>query len=433
MNEKQVAEIWQHSTERTDLTTESGTPIRIIYPGRANDERGAAFRDVVIATAGNLIKGEVELHVKSSDWQAHSHFRDPAYNRVILHVVMQRDTNTETTLQNGKQVPILALNNLIKQIASPSPHFGMPCIKAVKNSPHDSTTGLLEKAGEKRFFRKAAQFQIELAQIEPGECLYQRLMEALGYSKNKLPFMELARRLPLSTLEHTAGEEPEEEYLARLQALLLGTAGLLPSQCHNQINVLNRRWSNRLEEIWLSSYQNNAMSQHDWEFFKVRPVNSPTRRIIAMGYLILRYKEMGLLKGLIGTVREAPLQHGEHTLERGLVVDSSYKSGVLKPNNLRVNPNLIGNQRASDIVINIVLPFVYVYSRNNKQSELARKALELYRCYPKLAENTVVKHMRRQLGLDNRFIKSAQQQQGLLHLYKGLCSQGKCSQCSLNF
>jgi len=80
--ERQIIKIWQHQLlGRTDLATEGGEPIEIIYPGRINDDQGADFRDAVIATRGKLIKGDIEVHVKSSDWQAHQHHRDPVYNR----------------------------------------------------------------------------------------------------------------------------------------------------------------------------------------------------------------------------------------------------------------------------------------------------------------------------------------------------------------
>ena len=89
ITESEIVKIWQHHLPgRAGLVTEDGELIRIVYPGRINDDRGADFRDAIIATGGGLVKGDVEIHVKSSDWQSHQHHHDPAYNRVILHVVM---------------------------------------------------------------------------------------------------------------------------------------------------------------------------------------------------------------------------------------------------------------------------------------------------------------------------------------------------------
>ena len=96
LRESEIIKIWQQLvSEATDtpLVTEGGEHIRIIYPGRINDDRGADFRDAVIATSRRVVKGDIEVHVKSSDWQAHRHHCDPVYNRVILHVVMWQKQN----------------------------------------------------------------------------------------------------------------------------------------------------------------------------------------------------------------------------------------------------------------------------------------------------------------------------------------------------
>ena len=87
--------------------------MKIIYPGRINDDRGADLRDAVIATRQGLIKGDVEIHVKSSGWRAHRHYQDPRYNRVILHVVFWCDTRAVTNLQNGEKVLTLALHKYV--------------------------------------------------------------------------------------------------------------------------------------------------------------------------------------------------------------------------------------------------------------------------------------------------------------------------------
>ena len=105
VSEAQIIKIWQHQLlDGIDMTTEVGEPIKVIYPGRLNDDRGADFRGAVIATSRGLIKGDVEVHVRSSDWQLHRHHHDPVYNRVILHVVMWHDAGSVTNLQNQENI-----------------------------------------------------------------------------------------------------------------------------------------------------------------------------------------------------------------------------------------------------------------------------------------------------------------------------------------
>jgi len=80
-------------------------------------------------------------------------------------------------------------------------------------------------------------------------------------------------------------------------------------------------------------------------------------------------------------------------------------------------------------VVNVLLPFTFAWSRFTSQPELARKAFELYCHYPRLEVNTVERHMSHQLGLNSDLVSSAQRQQGLIHIYNTLCSQGDCHRC----
>jgi len=82
-------------------------------------------------------------------------------------------------------------------------------------------------------------------------------------------------------------------------------------------------------------------------------------------------------------------------------------------------------------VINVLLPFVYTWGKENGETELAEKAFNLFLSYPPAATNTVVRHMKTQFGLNNSQVNSVQRQQGLLHLYKKWCTQGRCRECEV--
>lgn len=439
--ESQVIKIWQRLLlDRIELATEGSESIKIIYPGRANDDRGADFRDAVITTSGGLIKGDIEVHVKSSGWRTHRHHQDPAYNRVILHVVMWHDTEAATNLQNGKSIPTLVLDKYMRSPISqlfnegyPAVSLSMPCLKAAQHLVPATIAEFLDTVGEERFLAKADRFQVGLAQMEASQCLYQGIMEALGYSKNKLPFLELARRLPLQKLM-TQNKISDEECLAQQQALLLGTAGLLPSQ-RPDWHQDKDEWIDKLERLWASSHQTEAMSLNTWHLFKVRPSNFPTRRIVAMSYLVLRYREKGIFEEMVNMVRETPINQGHHRLEERLAVTadgywaSHFDFGLDCGSQ---TPTLLGSRRAADITVNVLLPFAFAWGKLTSQPELERKAFDLYRSYPKLVVNTVEKHMKKQLGLNSSLVSSAQRQQGLIHIYNTLCTQGKCNCCPLS-
>lgn len=440
-----VFSIWQHQLKnRPDMTTEDGEPVTVIYPGRINHNRGADLLDAVITTGRDVKKGDIEIHVKSSSWQAHRHHQDPAYNGVILHVVMWRDTATATRMQNGQQTPILALERYLDGLpvrwpdpASPSDTCRLPCHQVLRHLPASTITEFLDHAGRKRFLSKAAGFRADLSGTEPGQVLYQGIMTALGYARNKLPFRELAARVPLRNLESLVGDKAGyEDSLARQQALLMGTAGLLPSQrpghWRHEITPVDA-WVEKLERLWASARQTEVMDKDSWQLSPVRPNNSPLRRLAAMSHLVRRHREKGILAAVIDKIAETTITQGHRGLEELLLVAtgdywaSHFAFGF---RSRQLVPALLGRHRAADIALNVLLPFTFAWSRRSR-SGFSRKALDLYRQYPRLAVNNLEKHMSRQLGLTGALVSSAARQQGLIHVYRTLCSQGECHVCPL--
>jgi hypothetical protein len=246
VTEKQVVGIWQDSLQgRADLKTIDNEPVRVIYPGRRNDDRGADFRDAVIATQKGQAKGDIEVHVKTSDWWSHQHHLNPAYNRVILHVVYQHDTSQTITLENGFTVPTLALNDYISNDSVARPLAPIPC-RGIGYRRDASLIGdLLDETGETRFLARAVSYRQMILQLGAGQALYQEIMTALGYSKNKETMAELSRLMPLAKVEALASEGiSDEAYLAWCQACLLGVAGLLSSQRAGQ------HLKNKFSEDW---------------------------------------------------------------------------------------------------------------------------------------------------------------------------------------
>ncbi len=435
--ESRVVEIWRERIPgRTDLTTEDDEPVRIVYPGRLNKDRGADYRDAVIASGHGILKGDVEIHVKSSSWWAHRHHLDPVYNRVVLHVVFWHDVDRTVILQNGREVPTLALHRFVRSPQKANTGgdralraFALPCRDTVHRRGRVFTGEILDTAGEQRFFSRADGFQMDIQRTGASQSLYRGIMGALGYSKNKLPMLALAERMPLHRLEAAASKEMADgECLAQYQARLMGTAGLLPSQRTGTYLAVDYAgsWAAKLERVWADCREPAAMSEDDWHFFKVRPVNLPDRRIAAMSHLLLRYRRERLLAGLLGRLDEAAGETGFRELEQALVIPcGGYhvdRGGF---------PALLGRGRAADIVVNVLLPFTVAWGLANAHPKLAGKAVEIYHNYPRLAENALERHMVRQLKAGRCLASDARRQQGLLHIYRTLCSQGKCRECPL--
>jgi hypothetical protein len=429
MTEKQVVQLWQETLQcQSRLRTEANESISIIYPGRRNDDRGADFKDAVIATRQGRLKGDIEIHVKASDWWRHCHHHDPAYNRVILHVVYQNDTENVITQQNGFEVPTLALSEPTESNTALS--AVIPCRGYGYNKNIGSITRALEKAGEVRFFIRAAHLNETIIKEGAGQALYRAVMTALGYAKNKAAMDELACRLSLEKLE-TNKSSIDTEYLARCQARLMGVAGLWPAQRSEEISITppDDDWEIKLENIWRESGIKSVMSTKDWNFFKVRPGNHPVRRLAAMSHLLTRYRKTGLLAGVETKLKEA-IDHNERDLlEKALIVTPDEYWGRyldIGVPALGAAPALLGRERAADIVINVLLPYAYARDVNRE------KTLGFYRNCPASEENTLIKHMRQQLGIGHYLAATACRQQWLIHIYQTWCAEGKCCECPLN-
>jgi hypothetical protein len=252
-------------------------------------------------------------------------------------------------------------------------------------------------------------------------------MRALGYAKNTKPFVELADRMPLASIEPKEG-------LAAKQALLLGTAGLLPSQ-RQQIEPTKEREVQELEQIWHSMHCSvETMKESDWNLSHIYPNNSPVRRIIAQSYLLERYDRGKLLAGILHTVMETPPSGGHRLLQRSLTVDSDgywrdhFDFGVRSRTKIAA---LLGHSKAGEIAVNVLLPFVCSWGEVTDAAELSDHTIDLYRSYPRLAENCLTQHMKKQLGLEESFDLTACRQQGLIHVFRSYCREGRCSECPL--
>ncbi len=263
----------------------------VLSAGQENRDEGPDFLDASLLIDGELVQGDVELHLRARDWKAHGHHLDPRYNRVILQVILFGEPES-AALSNGKLVPTLVLRDYLngsleelslRQVPLPL----TPCQGAALKLDGQKLRAILNRAGEERFYLKAASFEVKLVLEEAPEVLYQGVLRALGYARNKEPFQKLARRLPLQVLEGLAQEAGERELI--FQALLLGAAGLLSSRRGWGAGLREIVPLERLGQVWDSLGLESVMNEEEWHFFRVRPQNFPTRRLLALGCLLSRY------------------------------------------------------------------------------------------------------------------------------------------------
>ena len=257
----------------------------------------------------------------------------------------------------------------------------------------------MDRAGDARFLAKSAIVLSLLKEEEPEQVLYEALMEALGYSRNRQPFLYLAHRVPYRQLKRQVKTAPHEQRAPILARTLLTGAGFLSEEDKGK------------ETEALTTFSEPKVSPPNWHLFRIRPSNHPHRRLLGMAHLLDRYWEPGLLAGLEAQVIES----NRHTLERGLTVRDD-KRGI---------GTLIGKSRAGDMAVNAVLTFFYALSILKDDAQISSLCLKLYRNYPRLQHNEVTKEMAQQLFPREDFeeITSARRQQGLIHLHRLLAGE----------
>ena len=203
----------------------------------------------------------------------------------------RRDCGDVIALQNGTVISSVTLENYQPDARTQSQLRQLPCAGIALSWPEKLNRILIE-SGAVRFQEKAAQFQKLLQSQATGQVLYTGIMTALGYARNQAPFQALAERITLGEPESALNQTSRD-------ALLLDTASLLPSQqpeCE-YAPFEDYAYVNELEQFWKSLHPVEMMDYRAWQFFRVRPANSPLRRLVGIGRLVERYRAGGRHNG----------------------------------------------------------------------------------------------------------------------------------------
>lgn len=426
LTEKQLALLWRgRRFPEGALVTRAGVPMRVIFQGRAGRGAGPDFRGAAIAgPSGLTIRGDVELHVRSSDFRAHGHQTDTAYANVILHVVFEDDTGQDTPLPSGGSAPVVALGPWVARRADELQRWlerpllwREPCHGAVRRSGAEGVGGALDAEGDRRFEAKVALARDTVRADGLDQALYEGLLEALGYGGNAAPMRALARLLPWSRLhECSSGDR------IRMEGLLLAAGGLLPSQrAHN--GAIDP-YVERLERVSPRA-RSPALEPAVWKHWGVRPENAAARRLAAAAALLERAKAPAALlaSATAATVSEAvaPLV---------VAADGYWRTHHdVCANACRLPLALVGRARALEILINVVLPVACC----GDDDVLAGRARALFARLPRPAVYGATKFIEAALASEGvRVPINARRAQGLLELQRNWCTQGGCGRCGLS-
>ncbi|MCQ2396976.1 MAG: DUF2851 family protein [Lentisphaeria bacterium] len=223
-----------------------GRPLRVVSTGLWNRAKGPDFRGAAVLLDEQLHRGDVEVHRYASDWFAHGHQNDPAYDSVVLHVVWEDDMAESSKihgmatfeLKNHLQPSWEQFLQSVEAAFYPHAREIQPGACALRWALTDDEhlRKILSDAGAARFSRHGRELLRRGGESGLEQSLYERIFEALGYSANREQFRALAQALPLSALAEYANDRNA------LTALIFGTAGLLPDPTTTEILPCFREW-----------------------------------------------------------------------------------------------------------------------------------------------------------------------------------------------
>jgi hypothetical protein len=181
-SERALATLWERAAAlREGLKTQDGERYWVSYPGRPNARLGPDYLDAKLITeAGEVVTGDVKLHLNAPDWDGHGHHSDPNYNGVVLHVVLSSKGHAMTLQQSKMQVPVAFLGSHVEALESAT--------ASVELVDMDEIEDRLDRAGGERFLSRSRGFQLEMERCAADQVIYRSVMEAFGYASNRKPF-----------------------------------------------------------------------------------------------------------------------------------------------------------------------------------------------------------------------------------------------------
>jgi hypothetical protein len=406
--------------------------LRVLHPGFWNREAGPDFRGAVVQFGQEEPRsGDIEVDLIPQNWQAHRHDRNPAFSNVILHVVWASAAN------NSSPSPALALEPFLDM---PVTEMQRWAVSGVAESWPESLRGaccaplgqlragqieeLLQQAAWVRFQRKALELETRARQAGWEQALWEGIFRGLGYKQNVWPMQRVAELLP----QITDGAKS----LHALQARLLGISGFLPTADAQPDDYLRLLWEHWWRER--DRFREVQLPRNLWRLNGLRPSNQPQRRLalaahwLASGdlapklerWFIDEQNSTNLAGSLLGCLQPAPDEFW------------SWHWGFSSSRLAKPQP-LLGESRATDLAINVIIPWFWTRARAGKNERLAGIAEQRYRAWPEAQDNTLLRLARHRLlgGQTEVRLKTAASQQGLLQILHDFCDQtdALCTDC----
>jgi len=428
LSESVLQQIWFEQLVRNPVITLAGEEITLHHPGIWNHRAGPDFlRAAFLSGDGRTFTGDVELHRHSSDWAAHEHSSDPAYQNVLLHVFWQADpVRSDPPLSGIRQValehqlaaPLTELVSLFRSSAAEMLTGEKPgaCHPALLALPPEKLREILEEAGWHRLRQRRSLAQARVASFGFEQATWIALAEGLGFSENRKPFASLARAVPIQKLLKI----PDSVERA---AVLYGTAGLLPDPTRSKVSQRAIPLVRRLWEAWWKQREDWAryiLPAGIWRLGGSRPNNSPHRRLAALAAM----SYPSVWQSFMDSVRDG-------SADSFLAILRSVSDGFWDHHAgwdgriLSSSSRLIGTDRASALLFQVVAPLAQL-----SEAELGLR-LE---SWPAAGDAGLLRSASvRLLGVPfpPPDVRTHLAREGLLQIYKDFCRAKPCEECSM--
>lgn len=397
------------------LQTTQGQNLTILAIGEHNRHAGPDFLNARLRIEDTYWAGNVEVHLKASDWLLHRHEKDPAYANVILHVVLDEDQIIYDP--NGERIPCLELRRLLDPKLSNAYYrmlnnnLWIPCQNHWQEVKTLSVKLWLERVMVERLETKTEIVKrfLEFNQGDWEEVCYQLLLRNFGLSVNLDPCEQVARSLPLKLIGR------HRDNLLQIEALLFGQAGLLeqdfeekyPQQLQSEYRFLRQK------------YGLEPMPASNWKFLRMRPANFPTMRLAQ--FAVLLYQGSNLFSKILAAQDIEELAHLFRITLHGYwsehYVFDKASSRKLKH---------LGSNFIELLILNACIPLVFYYGMYTQDNRYCDKALRFLQELPPEA-NHIIDGWKK-LGFEP---EDAGQSQALIHLKRMYCDQRQCLHCAV--
>ena len=422
MNELFLAYLWQFQYfNKHNLQTESGESLVVIRPGIRNTYSGADFTDAALQIDTLQWFGQVEIHVRTSDWLRHGHQRNAAYEGVILHVVWEHDTpENPMRRSDGSVIPVLALKQrtapmmwerYARMLAQPLPEIA--CATQIHNVPALTVIAMSDRMLVHRLHRKSAEV-LEWLQSHNGDwqqASYMLFMRNMGFKVNAAPMLELSLSLPYALLRKHLHEP------LQVEALLLGVAGWLTAQYSDvylqQLQAEFRYLAHK------HNLMDKIMPKHVWKTSRMRPANFPVRRLAQAAAILCHLPD--LFTVFIEATQVKPL------LEAVNLPPTDYWQKHYLPEKASERClGGLGDDSANTLLINTLFPLLVAYAQREGGEEFIERAMQLLTQLP-----PETNHVTRRWGSLPMPLQTAADTQAAIELYNEFCTRRQCLQCSI--